>query len=404
MDGSRPLHGLAERVRAARSRMRLTQADFAERMAVTPLTVHRWETGQSRPRALALDRLRALEESVAPRGADARAGAPSGGPEPLSVPLDFAGDPAAVLLVAEAHRLAHGHQFNAAFASETARIDPLPHQRIAVYERMLKQEPLRFLLADDAGAGKTIMTGLYMREMLFRRRIRRVLIVAPAGLVGNWERELRTLFRLQCRIVSGADARVDARTGANPFSGPGGDRAIVSLDTLASERAFAALCAPEVAPYDLVVFDEAHKLSASRTGGRVTRTRRYRLAEALAGGAAEGAATAEGGGSSANAPGGGDPFAGLSWAARHLLLLTATPHMSATGCTRCSTARRRPRSSTGCGTRSGACSPRSTPPRCSPSPPEASSGPRSRSLLPPALPPGPLPPGERPDRVLVGPR
>ena len=126
-------------MRDARSRMRLTQADFAERMAVTPLTVHRWETGQSRPRALALDRLRALEEAIASRGADARSGGPSGGPAPsVSVPLDFAGDPAAVLLVAEAHRLAHGHQFNAAFASETARIDPLPHQRIAVYERMLQ--------------------------------------------------------------------------------------------------------------------------------------------------------------------------------------------------------------------------------------------------------------------------
>ena len=321
MDGSRPLHGLAERVRDARSRMRLTQADFAERMAVTPLTVHRWETGQSRPRALALDRLRALEEAIASRGADARSGGPSGGPAPsVSVPLDFAGDPAAVLLVAEAHRLAHGHQFNAAFASETARIDPLPHQRIAVYERMLKQEPLRFLLADDAGAGKTIMTGLYMREMLFRRRIRRVLIVTPAGLVGNWERELRTLFRLQCRIVSGADVRA----GANPFSGPDGDRVVVSLDTLANERAFAALRSPEVAPYDLVVFDEAHKLSASRTGSRVTTTRRYRLAEALAG------AAPSRGGSGPAASGdatGGDPFAGLSWAARHLLLLTATPHM-----------------------------------------------------------------------------
>ena len=307
--------------------MRLTQADFADRMAVTPLTVHRWETGQSRPRALALDRLRALEEAIASRGADARSGGPSAGPAPsVSVPLDFAGDPAAVLLVAEAHRLAHGHQFNAAFASETARIDPLPHQRIAVYERMLKQEPLRFLLADDAGAGKTIMTGLYMREMLFRRRIRRVLIVAPAGLVGNWERELRTLFRLQCRIVSGADARVGARTGANPFSGPDGDRAVVSLDTLANERAFAALRAPEVAPYDLVVFDEAHKLSASRTGSRVATTRRYRLAEALAG-----AAASRGGSGPAatgdDATGGEDPFAGLSWAARHLLLLTATPHM-----------------------------------------------------------------------------
>ncbi len=328
-DGSQPLHRLAERVRAARARMRLTQADFAERMAVTPLTVHRWETGQSRPRALALDRLREVEEAIASRGAGPRADGPSGGlgSAAASAPLDFAGDPAAVLLVAEAHRLAHGHQFNAAFASETARIDPLPHQRIAVYERMLKQEPLRFLLADDAGAGKTIMAGLYMREMLFRRRIRRVLIVAPAGLVGNWERELRTLFRLQCRIVSGADAR----GGANPFSGPGGDRVIVSLDTLAAERTFAALRAPEVAPYDLVVFDEAHKLAASRTGGRITRTRRYRLAEALAGavtdrGSADRAAsisnTADGDGGAAEGQ-----FAGLAWAARHLLLLTATPHM-----------------------------------------------------------------------------
>ena len=230
--------------------------------------------------------------------------------------LDFAGDPAAVLLVAEAYRLAHGHQFNAAFASETARIDPLPHQRIAVYERMLPQEPLRFLLADDAGAGKTIMTGLYVREMLFRRRIRRVLIVPPAGLVGNWERELRTLFRLGCRIVSGTDCR----DGANPFVGTDGDRVIVSLDTLVSERVFRALRNPAVAPYDLAVFDEAHKLSASRTEHRVTKTQRYELAETLAG-AATNHVDPDSGGS------GDVRFAGLTWAAKHVLLLTATPHM-----------------------------------------------------------------------------
>ena len=86
--------------------------------------------------------------------------------------------------------------FNPAFATEISQIDPLPHQRIAVYEHMLKQFPLRFLLADDAGAGKTIMSGLYIREMLARRLIRRVLIVPPAGLVGNWQRELATLFSL----------------------------------------------------------------------------------------------------------------------------------------------------------------------------------------------------------------
>ena len=309
------LSSFADRVRGARSRMELTQAQFADRMAVTPLTVHRWETGQSRPRALALERLQALEEAAVSRVAVDRSEASR--PPPAShVPLDFAGDPAAVLLVAEAYRLAHGHQFNAAFASETARIDPLPHQRIAVYERMLPQEPLRFLLADDAGAGKTIMTGLYVREMLFRRRIRRVLIVPPAGLVGNWERELRTLFRLQCRIVSGGDCR----DGANPFIGTDGDRVIVSLDTLVTERVFRALRSPGVAPYDLVVFDEAHKLSASRTEHRVTRTHRYELAEALAG------VTTNHGGPE-HGVSGDARFAGLTWAAKHLLLLTATPHM-----------------------------------------------------------------------------
>ena len=301
---TRPVTDAAEMIREARARMGLTQAEFAEQLSVTPLTVHRWESGQSRPRRLALERLDSLQ-SVLGRGeeeAHATAGAVSGSSQPN---LDFAGDPSALLLVAEAYRLAHGHQFNHAFASETSRIDPLPHQRIAVYERMLPQDPLRFLLADDAGAGKTIMTGLYIREMLSRRRIRRFLIVPPAGLVGNWERELRSLFRLQCRIVSGSDVRRE-----NPFVGSYGEAVIVSLDTLATDGVFASLCEPSVEPYDLVVFDEAHKLSASRTGRRVDKTRRYALAEALAG-----------------VPGSRPAFGGLAWAARHLLLLTATPHM-----------------------------------------------------------------------------
>ena len=152
---------------------------------------------------------------------------------PSSHVLDFSADPDAVSALAEAHRLAYGHLFNSAFATETSLIDPLPHQRIAVYHRMLNQSPLRFLLADDAGAGKTIMTGLYIREMLSRRLIRRVLIAPPAGLVGNWEREMRHLFRLKFRIVGGADARV-----GNPFTGPESDLVIVSLDTLAGERMF----------------------------------------------------------------------------------------------------------------------------------------------------------------------
>ena len=281
-DTSRPADGVP-RVRRIRLRLGLTQSQFAERLGVTPITVHRWESGQSRPQRLATDRLRELEGVLADPSRQTESTPTTLGPTP--VPLDFAGNPDAISAVAEAARLSHGYQFNPTFATEISRIHPLPHQRIAVYERMLPQQPLRFLLADDAGAGKTIMTGLYVREMLSRGRIRRVLVVPPAGLVGNWERELRTLFRLRFRIVSGAVARaaMDGARAVNPFSGPGSDLAIVSLDTLTGERTFEALRQATVPPYDLVVFDEAHKLSVVERQHGVRKRRRYELAEALAG-------------------------------------------------------------------------------------------------------------------------
>ena len=338
-------------LRALRKNLGLTQSQLAERLRVSAITVHRWEAGKSRPHPMARQQLEEIAEAVAMAAQRARPAdgglrdrsrrllsqATSVGADrthserfaPIPAPsLDFAGDAEAVSAVVEAWRLAYGHQFNPAFGSETSRIDPLPHQRIAVYERMLQQEPLRFLLADDAGAGKTIMTGLYVREMLSRGRIRRVLVVPPAGLVGNWRRELRTLFRLDFRIVAGADVRGGGGAGAgrragaangtasdgdagNLFLDPSADLAIVSLDTLVGDKVFAALReAGGAAAYDLVVFDEAHKLSATADDHRVRKTRRYELAEALAGC--------------------GNPaerFAGLEWSARHLLLLTATPHM-----------------------------------------------------------------------------
>lgn len=291
-------------VRQLRGRLGLTQEQFADRLGVSTITVHRWESGQSRPRQLALEKLAQLQQEAAAAASEAQ---PMRALRPAAradIGLDFAGDPEAVLAMADALRLSFGRQFNPAFAIETSRIHPLLHQRFAVYERMLKQEPLRFLLADDAGAGKTIMTGLYVREMLARERLERVLIVPPAGLVGNWRRELWNLFRLDFRIVAGADAK----TG-NPFSGAGGDRVIVSLDTLAGEKMFDVLRRAGRG-YDLVVFDEAHKLSVHERGIRIDRTRRYELAEALAVRADP-----------------GDRFGGLDWTARHLLLLTATPHM-----------------------------------------------------------------------------
>ena len=220
------------------------------------------------------------------------------------MPLDFTAPPEVVRVLAEGERLSFGHMSNPVFATEISQIDPLPHQRIAVYEHMLRQSPLRFLLADDAGAGKTIMSGLYIREMKCRRLIRRVLIIPPAGLIGNWRSELATLFGLRFNIIRGADAK-----SGNPFIGEQSDSVIVSVDTLAGSRMFACLREPDVQPYDLVIFDEAHKLSVDRGGDlRVNKTDRYKLAEGLCG-----------------VPDAESAWR-LPWAAHHALLLTATPH------------------------------------------------------------------------------
>ena len=294
----------SSRVKSIRERLDLTQVQLAERIGVSFATVNRWENGQTKPARLAWRQILDLEAGLGQAGAAPELAAESTG----APPLDFTARPAVVAAVAEATRLSYGHLCNPAFATEVSLIDPLPHQRIAVYERMLGLSPLRFLLADDAGAGKTIMTGLYLREVLARRLLRRVLVVPPAGLVGNWEREMRTLFSLPFRIVRGPDAR-----STNPFAGPASDRVIVSIDTLAGERTFGRLreaAAAGAAPYDLVVFDEAHKLAAhQRQDLSVHKTDRYRLAEALAGLPTD------------------DPRWELGWSATHVLLLTATPHM-----------------------------------------------------------------------------
>ena len=200
-----------QRVRKLRELSGLTQVRFAERVGVSYTSVNRWENGQSRPNNLSWRQILEIESDI-DRGKFFSTQVEESRLEPA--PLDFTANPDAVWAHAEAHRLSFGHLFNPAFASETSRIEPLPHQRLAVYKHMLNQSPLRYLLADDAGAGKTIMAGLYIREMLARRLIRRILIVPPAGLVGNWERELRHLFRLGFRIVSGSDSRLH-----NPFEG-----------------------------------------------------------------------------------------------------------------------------------------------------------------------------------------
>ncbi|CEP69111.1 SNF2-related [Moorella glycerini] len=316
-----------DRIRWLRAKLGLSQKRLAELLGVSFASVNRWENGQARPNRLAWSQILRLgidgpERLRKPPLTDTGAGIQAAGafrvaedkaaywlsdelPEPhLPGNTDFTAPPEIVRLAVEVERLTYGHLFSPAFATETSLIDPLPHQRIAVYDHMLPQPRLRFLLADDAGAGKTIMAGLYIREMLTRRLIRRVLIVPPAGLVGNWQRELRTLFSLPFKIVTGTDSR-----SGNPFTGPGSDLVIVSVDTLCGAPTFARLGDPDVEPYDLAVFDEAHKLSADRNPDfTVRKTDRYRLAEAIAGAA-------------------DDPDWMLPWRCHHLLLLTATPHM-----------------------------------------------------------------------------
>ena len=290
-----------EIVRTKRLARSWSQTELAERIGMTNVTVSRWEKGRVEPLPAYWEKF--LEVVGGQKQAELRTRKAR---PPATV--DFMGDGLAVRAMVEGERLAFGHLANPAFATEVSKIDPLPHQRIAVYEHMLKQPRLRFLLADDAGAGKTIMTGLYIREMLARRLIRRILVVSPAGLVGNWQNEMRELFGLEFAVVTGAD--LASRT-SNPFtSGPNADRIICSMDTLRGDRAFSRLKEVGVAPYDLVVFDEAHKLSARQDADfTVRRSARYELAEALAG-----------------VPNRKKEW-NLGWSARHLLLLTATPHM-----------------------------------------------------------------------------
>ncbi len=298
-----PKNDYTDQIKRLRTRLGLTQAALAKELGVSFPTINRWENGKAKPSQLSWMRLLELSGEMETVGKIAE---PEPPPYQYAHPsLDFTAKPEIIRTLAEGERLSFGHLSNPAFATEISSIDPLPHQRIAVYDHMLQQPRLRFLLADDAGAGKTIMTGLYIREMLTRRLIRRVLVIVPAGLVGNWQKELAVLFNLKFVIINGSDTK----TG-NPFSNDNCNQVIVSVDTLSGERVFSKLQEKNVEPYDLVVFDEAHKLSCDRGNDfRVRRTVRYRLAEALAGVSRV------------------DEEWGLDWKAQHLLLLTATPHM-----------------------------------------------------------------------------
>nr|WP_254899539.1 helix-turn-helix domain-containing protein [Methylomagnum ishizawai] len=165
-----------DKIRAIRQQLGLTQQQFADLLGVSFVTLNRWENGQTKPSAMGIAKLRGLANQC--RQTDGQASNAPGPIEPVCR-LDFLGNPDEVRILIEGERLSYGHLFNPSFATEISQVDPLPHQRIAVYQRMLPQSRMRFLLADDAGAGKTIMTGLYIRESLSRRTLRRILEMFP---------------------------------------------------------------------------------------------------------------------------------------------------------------------------------------------------------------------------------
>lgn len=174
-------------------------------------------------------------------------------------------------LAYEAHALP---VMESAAALTSAKIDLLPHQ-VVLTHRIATASPRRYLIADEVGLGKTIETALILRELASRGELKRALMVVPAGLVNNWHRELNEVFNLDFEVFGSEGDITDRKT--NAFAKH--DRLIASIDTLKRPaRIKRLLDAPR---WDLVVFDEAHHLTAYRTGGKVRKTENYKLAEAL---------------------------------------------------------------------------------------------------------------------------
>ena len=201
----------------------------------------------------------------------------------------FDASPRVFRLATEALRTRLAHAFDPQFAVSVSQVDPLPHQIEAVYRRILPLPRVRFLLADDPGAGKTIMAGLLMRELMQRQDVRRVLVLCPKALTDQWRREMWERFRQPFEVLVGET--VSDAFGQNAWLKH--DRVIASVDLAAADHILPSI---EQSSWDLVIFDEAHKLSAYLYAGKLEKTRRYQLAEKLA------------------------------ERTRHLLLMTATPH------------------------------------------------------------------------------
>jgi superfamily II DNA or RNA helicase len=203
--------------------------------------------------------------------------------EPTST---FDGDGKLLRLGLQAYSLGIAYEFDPYFGLSISRVDPLPHQLEAVYDYLLKLARVKFLLADDAGAGKTIMAGLLIRELKLRGLAERVLVVCPANLTFQWQRELKEKFDEKFKVIKGTEIR--DQFGINQWMEQ--NQMITSLDLAKRSEILQGL---RQAHWDLVIVDEAHRMSAA---DREHKTQRYRLGELLRD------------------------------SSDHLLLLTATPH------------------------------------------------------------------------------
>lgn len=190
----------------------------------------------------------------------------------------------------EAYRIHLAHLFDPMMAIHTSNVEPLPHQISAVYESMLPRQPLRFLLADDPGAGKTIMAGLLIQELLIRADAKRILIVSPGSLTEQWQDEFQEKFGLQFELFS--REKQEQCASGNYFEEQ--NLLIARLDQLSRNEGFQEKL--KVSDWDLIVVDEAHKLSATYFGNTVKETKRFKLGKLLGS------------------------------ICRHFLLMTATPH------------------------------------------------------------------------------
>ena len=186
----------------------------------------------------------------------------------------FKGDPESFFLAIESLRIRFAYQFDPLFAVNVSQITPLPHQIEAVYFYILAHPRIRFLLADDPGAGKTVMAGLVLKGLKQRGLVSRTLIVVPGQLRFQWVRELREKFNETFKTID--RGVMNANWGQNAWLDT--DQGITSLDFAKQEDVMTGLAE---AQWDLVIVDEAHKMAAYQYGSKVKKVQRYRLGETL---------------------------------------------------------------------------------------------------------------------------